>query len=261
MPISSAATAGFGGNTSCVEVRCNGRTLILDAGTGLAALGQTRTLQDADILLSHTHLDHIIGFPFFAPLYNPKAQIRVWAGHLMPEYNLRQTLTQLMSPPLFPFSLDALKASMEYHDFEAGSPLSNKDLTQAEIVIQTLRLHHPDRATGYRIEYKNKSVCYLTDVEHIPGILDAEIVNFIQGTDMLIYDSNYDDAEFAAHQGWGHSTWQHACRLGQAAGVDKIAIFHHDMHARDDVLRARALSAASLYPGAFWTRDGMEVTL
>ena len=241
MPVTDPAFAKVGGNTSCVEVNCGTKRLILDAGTGIVNLGKTLEIgsEPIDILLSHTHIDHILGLLFFEPIYNQDAHIRVFAGHLLPETNLKHTLNKVMSPPIFPVTISEVSSTLETVDFQAGTTISD-DIDLGEgVTVTTTKLYHPDRATGYRIGYNGKSVCYITDIEHSPDELDTPLLDFIHGTDYLIYDSTFDDAEFQQYQGWGHSTWQHAIRLAEAADVRRLALYHHHHQVNDIDLENR----------------------
>lgn len=259
-PITSPAMQHYGGNTSCVEVRCGGRTIVLDAGTGLYSLGNALEDRSVDLLLSHTHIDHLIGLLFFAPAYESGCHIRLWAGHLLPEGTLEEAIDRLMSPPLFPLTRRVFKARMEYRNFRAGETLGSP-FAEDGIRIETLPLNHPDRATGYRITYNGISLCYITDIEHDPNVIDESLVAFLRGADCMIYDATYDDGEFAQHAGWGHSTWQQAIRLKQAAGVEKLALFHHDPRADDATLRAREQAARAIDADILMAREGLALNL
>lgn len=260
-PVPGAATLKYGGNTPCVEVRCNDRLIILDAGTGLIGLGGSRLPQHMDILLSHTHIDHVMGFPFFQPAYNAGRSVRLWAGHLLPDFTLRQTIGKIMSPPIFPLKPEDLKAQIGYNDFFAGEALRHEDFDKAGIAINTHPLNHPDRATAYRITLGKKSLCYVTDVEHDTAAIDEKLIGFLKDADWLIYDCTYDDREFDNHLGWGHSTWQQAVRLCKAAGVKNLAVFHHDPMANDGVLDKRAEELLLQFPAGIIAREGLTVTL
>src|SRR5688572_7883824 len=215
---SGPRTVRYGGNTSCIEVRCGTRLLIFDAGTGLRYLGATLMKEasalDADLFLTHTHFDHVAGLPFFKPFFDPKSRWRLWAGHLGEGMTLRRVLGEFMMSPLFPVPPQVFRAKMEYREFKAGETLR----PGPEVAIRTAVLNHPDGATGYRVEYGGRSVCYLTDTEHVPGALDRNILELIAGADFVIYDSMYTDAEYETYTGWGHSTWQEGVRLCKAAG-------------------------------------------
>jgi len=255
------ATARYGGNTSSIEVRCGGRLLMLDGGTGLRYLGATLlgpAPLDADIFFTHTHFDHVCGLPFFKPFFQPQNSFRLWAGHLGGGMTLHRVLREFMMAPLFPVPPEVFKAKMEYRDFKGGDTLT---LTPASgITVRTAVLNHPDGATGYRIEYGGKSVCYVTDTEHVPGTPDRNVLGLIQGADIVIYDCMYTDEEYAtSYVGWGHSTWQEAVRLCKPAGVKKLVVFHHDPDHDDDRLDAIGREVAAAMPGAIVAREGLTL--
>jgi phosphoribosyl 1,2-cyclic phosphodiesterase len=249
-------TVRYGGNTSCLEVRCGGRLLIFDAGTGLRGLGNClngNAAVDAELYLTHTHFDHICGLPFFAPLYSAGNKIRLAAGHLVPDTDLRRVLMEMMIAPLFPIPPSAFKADVDFHDFASGDVLSPGD----GITIRTAPLNHPNRATGYRIEFDGRSICYVTDTEHEAGKRDGNIVDLIRGADMVIYDSTYSDEEYPRYRGFGHSTWQEGVRLVEAAAAKTLVIFHHEPNHDDDQMDAIAAAAEKVRPGTVVAREGM----
>ena len=206
------ATVRYGGNTSCLEVCCGDQRLIFDAGTGLRPLGNVLGDGGAplkgDIFLSHTHFDHICGIPFFKPFYVKGNKFRVWAGHLLPKFTLQQVLANMMVEPLFPVPPEIFELQVDYRDFRAGDELN----PFKGVVIRTAPLNHPDRATGFRVEYGGRSLCYITDTGHIEGQRDEALVAFVRGGDMMIYDSTYTDEEFPCFRDYGHSTWQEGVR-------------------------------------------------
>jgi phosphoribosyl 1,2-cyclic phosphodiesterase len=250
------STARYGGNTSCVEVRCGDRLLIFDAGTGLRPLGKalvgTSAPTRADIFFSHCHIDHIVGVPFFAPCYELTTQLRLWAGNLLPEYRIEQILRRMMAEPLFPIGFDALKAQIEFHDFRAGDVLR----PHADVTLRTAPLNHPGRAVGYRLEFENRSIAYVTDTEHHPDQLDRNVLWLAHDADVLIYDCNFTEEEFARHRGWGHSTWQEGVRIAQAAAVKQLVMFHHDPDHDDSVLDRIGTQARKLHVGAIVASEG-----
>jgi phosphoribosyl 1,2-cyclic phosphodiesterase len=249
-------TVRYGGNTSCLEMRCGDRTLIFDAGTGLRPLGAHLDALgpvDADLFFTHTHFDHICGLPFFSSAYAKTNKFRFWAGHLLPDHTLRYVLSEMMMAPLFPIPISVLGADISFHDFRAGETLS----PGAGTTIRTAALNHPNGATGYRVEHAGKSICYVTDTEHRPGHPDQAVLGLIAGADIVIYDSTYDDSEFAAHVGWGHSTWQEGIRLADMAKVRQLVIFHHDPGHDDAEMDRIAAAAARARPGTLVAREGM----
>jgi len=257
----SADYVVYGGNTSCVEVIVGGNTIILDAGTGIRGLGkdvQRRGTGSATLMLTHTHWDHINGFPFFAPAFSADFSLRIMAGHLAGKPGgIRAVLANQMENPTFPVPLSAMKGVMSFEDFRAGESLALFD----GVNLRTAALRHPNGATGYRIEHAGVSVCYVTDTEHIPGQPDDSVLGLIAGADLVIYDCTYTDDEFLAKIGWGHSTWEEGVRLCRAAAVKRLAIFHHDPDHTDPFMSHIEDQARQLWQGALVARDGMELTL
>ncbi len=251
-------TIRYGGNTSCVELRCGEHLVVFDAGTGLRQLGTSLKGQsdlDIDIMLSHTHLDHIIGLPFFSPLFDSKNHINFWAGHLGGEYGLKQALGAMMSSPLFPIPIEEFDAETSFHDFEVGADLEPKP----GLKIRTTSLNHPDKACAYRVDFSGKSICYVTDTEHKAGELDPNILALIGGTDIFIYDSMYTDEEYPQYRGWGHSTWQEGVRLAEAGKVGRLVLFHHDPSHNDSFMDEIASGVDRARPGSLVAQEGMVV--
>ena len=261
---SGPRTERYGGNTSSLEVRCGARMLLFDAGTGLRYLGNELTKQgpaspalDGDLFLTHTHFDHVCGLPFFKPFFQPQNRFRLWAGHLAEGMTLRRVLGEFMMSPLFPVPPQVFRARMEYREFNAGDTLR----PGPDIAVRTAVLNHPDGATGYRVEYAGRALCYLTDTEHVPGAPDRNILELIAGADLVIYDSMYTDAEYDTYVGWGHSTWQEGLRLCRAAGAKRLAVFHHDPEHDDDMLDGIAREVEKQLPGSVVARDGLVIDL
>ncbi|MCC7275596.1 MAG: MBL fold metallo-hydrolase [Alphaproteobacteria bacterium] len=252
-------TARYGGNTACVELRCGGHTLVFDAGTGIRPLGLALAREpaaDLDLFFSHTHLDHVLGLPFFAPALTAGRRLRLWAGHLLPAMTLEAAVRRMMTPPLFPVPVETLRADLEFRDFRAGETLR----PCTGVTVRTAPLDHPDGATGYRVEHGGRAVAYVTDIEHRPGERAAAVVDLVRGADLMIYDSTYTDAEFVERKGWGHSTWEEALRVADAAGVGRVVLFHHDPGHDDDFMDAVAAAAAISRPGTVVAREGETLT-
>jgi phosphoribosyl 1,2-cyclic phosphodiesterase len=251
---------GFGGNTSCVEVRAGGQVVILDAGTGVRALGhllQREGLRHADVLFSHTHWDHITGFPFFTPAFDPEHSFRVFAGHLAEEGGIREALAGHMHEPMFPVPLEVMRARLTFTDFRAGETLELGD----DLRARTAPLNHPNGATAYRLEHRGRSVCYVTDTEHVPGRPDERVLELIAGADLVIYDSTYTDEEFPAREGWGHSTWQEGLRLVRRAGARRLVVFHHDPDHDDEAMAGIERELAACSDGHLVAREGLRIEL
>ena len=250
----------YGGNTSCVSVDCEGTLLIFDSGTGILPLGNKLMAtgnREVSIFFSHTHWDHISGFPFFKPAYSPDFNLNLYCGNLKKHGNsIFDVLSHQMANPTFPVPIDILKAKIEYHDFDAGESI---ELTN-QIMIETCLLNHPKGATGYRVNFGGRSVCYVTDTEHKKEGLDENILKLAKDSDLLIYDSTYTEEEYPNFVGWGHSTWQEGLRLSKEAGVKNYAIFHHDPAHDDDFMDKVALKAKNEFVRAFVAKEGMEIS-
>lgn len=252
----SANHIKYGGNTSCIEINAGGHRLVLDAGTGIRGLGKTYLNDDVShihILLTHTHWDHINGFPFFVPAYDPRRSVHIMAGHLRGSEGIQNVLAAQMDNPMFPVPLSAMQAEMRFEDFEAGNSFNIFD----DVLVRTAPLNHPNGATGYRIEHNGSSVCYVSDTEHVPGKLDQNILGLIEGADLVIYDSTYTEEEFPSKVGWGHSTWNEGVKLCREAGAKSLAIFHHDPEHEDDFMDKLGAEAKAEWDRTFVAREGM----
>jgi phosphoribosyl 1,2-cyclic phosphodiesterase len=250
----------YGGNTSCIEIKAGDYRFILDAGTGIRSLGQDflkSGVKKSHILLTHTHWDHINGFPFFAPAYVPGNSFHVMAGHLMDVGGIRQVLASQMANPTFPVPLEVMQADLTFEDFRAGDHFKLSD----EIMIVTAPLNHPNGATGYRVEYQGKAVCYVTDTEHVVDKPDQNVLSLIKGADLVIYDSTYSDEIFESKIGWGHSTWQEAIRLCRVADVKQLSIFHHDPEHTDKIMHDIEKEAQQEWENCFVAKEGLEYTI
>ncbi len=158
-----------------------------------------------------------------------------------------------MSAPLFPIPIDIFAAKLEFRDFLVGEVLQ----PHPGITLRTGPLNHPDGATGYRVEYNGKAVAYITDTEHRPGERDTNILRLVERADVMIYDATYTDEEYPARHGWGHSTWQEAVRLADAAQVGTLVIFHHDPDHDDAFMDRVAAEAAAARPGTIVAQEGL----
>jgi phosphoribosyl 1,2-cyclic phosphodiesterase len=228
--------AKYGGNTSCVEINAAGRTLIFDGGTGIRELGDQMAAHppvDADIFLSHSHVDHIVGLPFFSPFYDQRNTFRVWSGHLNGNGSTKFAIHSLMAAPIFPVDPAIFTAVVTYRDFKAGDSLGD---VAPGVVIRTAALNHPNGATGYRVEVGDKAIAYVTDTEHKAGELDKTVIDLAHNADIMIYDATYTDEEYPEKVGYGHSTWQEGIKVAVAAKAKLLILFHHDPSHTDKMM-------------------------
>jgi phosphoribosyl 1,2-cyclic phosphodiesterase len=259
IPSPGPLTIGYGGNTACVEIGGAGKVVIVDAGTGIRALGDSlmqRGIHDIDLLFSHCHFDHIEGLPFFGPLYRTGSRITMWSGHLNRAGATSAMVSGLIASPYFPVGPAAFRADITYRDFTNGSLLE----LAPGLTAKTITLKHPGGATGYRLTFNGSSVCYISDVEH-EGTPNGELVEFVRGTELMIYDAMYKGSEYERYRGFGHSTWEEAIRLADAAAVGHLVLFHHFPGRSDQDLDAIEQEAARARPATVMAREGMEFEL
>ncbi len=250
----------YGGNTSCVEIRCGEEVLIFDSGTGIRYLGAELVKEkkkNYKIFYSHTHYDHICGLPFFLPAFIPNNKIDFFAGHLKPRNNIKKVLSSIMSDPVWPVGLDIFNSEMTFTDFNAGETIK----PETNIEIKTCSLNHENGSTGYRVNYGGKSICYITDTGHVPGAPDENILGLIEGSDIVIYDSMFTEEEFKQKPHWGHSTWEEGAKLCDIANAKKLCIFHHDPEHNDVFMNKLANEAKKKRPGTVVAKEGLVLTL
>jgi phosphoribosyl 1,2-cyclic phosphodiesterase len=252
VPAPGPSTAGFGGNTPCVELRTStGALLILDAGTGIRHLGRS-LLERAngtpivgDILLSHAHWDHIQGLPFFAPLFQAGHEFTIRGA---PEAlgGIEQALRAQMAQAVFPVSFDAYRAQVH---FRALNEVERGD----GYALRTHALRHPGGATGYRITSGNPgapALVYISDNElghadgyaSAPGWRDA-LVSFARDASLLVHDAMYTADEYERHRGWGHSRYEDVVDLAIDAGVQRLVLYHHHPERSDTALSEHVAAA------------------
>ena len=253
----------YGGNTPCVEMLVGGHRLIFDGGTGLRVLGQSLLTQmplEAHMFFTHTHWDHIQGFPFFTPAFIKGNYFKIYGAVAPNGATIQQRHHDQMLHPNFPVPLQVMQAHLEFQDLEPGTILRLGDIT-----VENAKLNHPGEAVGYRVTWGGCVAAYVTDTEHLPEGLDANVLHLARQADVLIIDAAYTDEEYyhpvTSKVGWGHSTWQEAIKVAKAAQVKQLVIFHHDPSHTDDYLDQIGEQVAAAYPGALLAREGMSIAL
>jgi len=239
IPVPGIETARYGGNTPCVSVEDGPGMLVLDAGTGIRRLGEAlaarRHSGPIDVFLSHAHIDHIHGLPFFAPIHDPDAKVRIF-GPAPGNISLHETLSRLMTPPLWPAHYAPTAARLNVTEITA------QERETDYFRVRGIELRHPGRTLGYSIAplAGGQSVNYMTDNElgrwvGMPEWQES-LVGFLRNGEVLIHDATYGEDEIRDRTGWGHSSANQAVDLAIAAGVRKLILFHHAPEHRDDVI-------------------------
>ena len=256
------ATTVYGGNTACVELRSGEDILVFDAGTGIRELGlalakefRSRPLT-VHLFISHTHWDHIQGFPFFVPAYSPGTTLHIY-GSAGQGRSLEGVLRGQMQADYFPVALGDLVSSIHVHEYHGEA------FRIGQATVSATYLNHPGMTLGYRVERAGKAVVYATDHEpyrstlevgsrraaagkHFGRVLDDAFVAFVKGADLYIGEAQYTDDEYPAKIGWGHSSLSATVEVALQAGVKALALFHHDPMHSDDVVTAMELLAKEL---------------
>lgn len=260
LPVSGEQFLHYGGNTPCIEIRCGKEVLIFDAGSGLREAGlslMSEGVSEFDVFFTHTHYDHIIGLPYFKPIYRCSSAVRFWSGHLHGTMSTAEMINEFMRPPWFPVGTGICQASLDTVDFRPGETLTPRK----DVSIRTMSLVHPGGCVGYRIEWGGRAVALIYDTEHEPGILDPVLLDFIAGADLMIYDCTYLESEMPTFRGYGHSTGMHGSQLARAAGVTRLAMFHHDPSRTDAALAAMEQEVQAFFSGAFAACDRQVIDL
>ena len=239
IPVSGSEYLRYGGDTTCIEIRNqNDDIIIIDCGSGVRRLGN-RLLREKrheySIIFTHAHWDHILGFPFFRPIYFSGTRIFVH-GCIYGQRSIKSILTTSMEPPFFPVDLASVKAEIICSD-TCAVPFSIGDMQ-----ITPIQLSHPNMGFGYKFSEADATFVFLTDNEldyqHPNGKSYEEYREFCRGADLLIHDAEYTDEEYQRTRTWGHSPYRRALALALEAGVKSFGLFHHNQERSDDALDA-----------------------
>ena len=263
IPVPEPQCMKFGGNTSCVRVTLsNGRVIILDAGTGIRQLGKDLIASSHEqfdlipIVLSHTHWDHLQGFPFFGPAFDPRRKFVIAiCGRDRVGDDLESLFEAQMRADFFPVHLKDMGAQFTFWQpdvIEHAGEFGNQ--------WRFLRHDHPGGAYSYRCTEGDKAVVYCTDIEHGDAI-DERVVELAMGADLLIHDAQFTPDELKEKKGWGHSSWEQAIEVATRAGVKRLALTHHDPDHDDRFLTELERECQREFADCFMAREGQEIEL
>ena len=244
-----AEYALFGGDTSCYRVEAGEETIFLDAGSGLTVAFQSP--KPPVILLSHLHLDHVMGLGMFPGITDPERQPRIYVPFCRDRQEAQEHMGRVYSPPIWPLRLEELEGRPQL------LPLP-KHLTLGEVSVDAVPGNHPDGCMAFRLEYRGKSLVYATDYEYEPRSYER-LAALGQGADLLMVDAQYDEAESRSRKGFGHSSAQLGLRLLDDSGAKRLLLIHHDPWSTDSVLleREKALPDAR----SAYAREGQVIEL
>ena len=263
IPCPGPQTVRYGGNTPCVEMQVGGKRFIFDGGTGIHVLGQSllpKMPLEAYIFFTHSHWDHVQGFPFFVPGFVAGNKFHIYGAVAPDGSTVEQRLNDQMLHPNFPVPLQIMQSNLDFCEVSPGKTIHIED-----IAVETVLLNHPGESVGYRVNFNGGSAVYVTDTEHYPDKLDENVLRLANNADILIYDSTYTDDEYYSSKspkiGWGHSTWQEAIKVAEAANVKTLVIFHHDPSHDDEFLDRIGQEAKQRFPGAVMAKEGMVLNV
>jgi len=224
LPVSGRAFAKYGGATSSLLTDIGGETIILDAGTGILTCPELTTQKRISILISHTHIDHILGFPMCPFLYDRSYDVDVYLS-TRDGLDARGQISALMSPPLWPTGIESVEAKLDFHDISDCFFIGGTK-------VETMESNHPGGSTIFKLTAADKSLVYATDFEH-SEYHSEKLAAFADNCDVLIYDSQFLDCEYDEKKGWGHSTYEEGIKMGSRCGA-KFTVFHHHDPQRSD---------------------------
>jgi phosphoribosyl 1,2-cyclic phosphodiesterase len=234
IPVSGEEYVKYGGDTTCLEIRTNDdEIIIIDAGSGIRRLGHRLISEkrfQCTMIFTHAHWDHIMGFPFFNPIYSKKTRIAMY-GCPFAQVSVKHMISKIMAPPNFPVNFEKIRAEIDYHE-ACQSVFTIKSMT-----ITPIPLSHPNQGVGYRFVEDGKNFVFLTDNElrfkHPGGADFQHYRDFSDGADLLVHDAEYTEQEYKKTRSWGHSVYKDALQLALEARVKKFGLFHHNQERYD----------------------------
>jgi ribonuclease BN (tRNA processing enzyme) len=263
IPVPGRETIRIGGNTSCIAIETpDQHVIIIDAGSGIRRLGQELMSNSygrvvGTLLISHTHWDHIQGFPYFAPVFARNNRMVV-VGQKRVGQHLEAILARQIVEPYLPFDYKTLSADVHVKEVDDGETLIVGD----ETVIRVANLNHPGGSLGFRVESNGAVFTYCTDTTHPDDGVEPSVVALARDADILIHDAFFTLEGRKQFASWGHSSWLEAARAAEAAGVRYLGLYHYSPDATDEHLEQEILpQTRAVFPNTFLTREGMTIRM
>ncbi|OGV57645.1 MAG: hypothetical protein A2283_02865 [Lentisphaerae bacterium RIFOXYA12_FULL_48_11] len=248
----------YGGNTTCYSMITEKSVIIIDAGTGIsrvaAEIAKLPKKLPITLLFTHFHMDHVVGFPCFDPLYDKNASITIMADPRRRD-NWEHTLQAFMDKPYWPVGLGDTDIKMNLKDI----PVSRDAMDVLGTRISWFKVPHPQQCLAYRIEKNNTTTVIATDVEYSYDNIDPAFINFCQGADFLVFDAQFTPEEYKKHKGWGHSTWHTGTRIAACAGIGRLILTHHSPKRTDSALNKILREAKNEFSRTYIAHEGMKL--
>jgi ribonuclease BN (tRNA processing enzyme) len=239
-------------NTLCVAVKAGGEVLIFDAGSGICGFNQLNGFQNERIHLffSHYHLDHLNGLLFWNALFNPNKQVDIYGKD-----DARAAIESFFTSPFQPVNVNDFRACINFNSVICGEEIKIND----KLSVKAKSLIHPNGCLGYRVDFENQSICYLTDIELAEYDNYDGLIGFVKNTDLLILDSAYADGK--SFKGFGHSTPTECARLALQAQVKQLALYHYGFMESDEGIDELVNSAKKTFPNTFCSYDNLHINI
>lgn len=260
-PVSGPEYLHFGGNTASLELLYNDAHIIFDAGTGIRSLGKLlikEKVKKINLFISHTHWDHIIGFPFFDPIYQSDVSITIWSPQSQGR-TCKELFKQLLATEFFPMRLSELQAELQFKTYNEQSSVK-----MGPITLTFHKVNHPGVTYSFKIQTPRQMIGYVTDNELSEpfGKEEKSLIEFYKGCDLLIHEAQYFSEEYAQKKGWGHSSVIGAKNFVEKTGAAQWLVCHHDpIHTDEDLLKLSKLANGKGSVPSIWVRDGQVVEL
>ena len=260
LPASGNSFVNTGGATSCIEIQHKNRSFIFDAGSGIANLGlaliKNKKITHIDLFIGHYHYDHIIGLPFFLPLFDDKKKIVLHLPNLDGREGF-EALKKLISPPLFPINLEVISKNILFKSFKPNDTIKINN----NIMIETTMLEHPGGNTGYKLSINKSKICYISDTENLNSTTFYKMIEFIRNSKICFIDSSYNSLEIKNKKGWGHLSTEDVKIIAESLSDTDIYLYHHDTLKTDKEIINDSKDLLTQFKNVKIGNEGLELSL